>query len=198
MLFGKEYDKSLWLMMQSTNETQEMLRKFLDNLTDEMYQSIYQLKEKETSNPSKVKYSVLSGSDFNFLVEIDRNVLTVTLNKFYSNSRIQLGERYQLQLIILKDDFLGYRNVNNIHIGSFSYKKRELQGLNSKGVIMSTIKNDRYVLKRTSLGYIVNSFPIYSHNLNSSEIVNVQKIPEDVSLENLNLKKRKRFFCRKR
>lgn len=198
MLFSKEYDRSLWLITQSDKNTCEMITEFLKKLTKEMYQCIYQLQANKTFKQEETKYATLSGADFSFLVEIEKNTLTISLNKFDSNNRFGIGERYELQLVLLDEKFLGIEKYKNIYIGSFNYATIASYSTDDNGFIMSNIKNDRYVFKKTNFGYVVNSFPAYSHNLKSSQRVNVSKMPDVVSLESFKAKKRKRCFDRKR
>lgn len=196
MMFDKYYDRALWLILQGDKKNRKLINIFINNLTDEMYECIYNL-QKECSKEHSVTsiHSELMGDDFRLLVQINGTILTIILNKFDITNQNGLGESYELSLLPIVDDFFENKKINSVKIGSFSYKKTKVLNQQTGYAQMSTVEDIFYRLNSDENKCILTTLNSSNYEVLSSKRVDISMIPEKIYPHCFQVKKGK---CRTR
>lgn len=193
MVFDKNYDRALWLMLQGYKSNKELILDFINKLTNEMYEAIYNLIDQYNSSSKKELYSEVIGDDFRFLVQIKDRALTLVLNTFDSKTSNGLGDRYELSLLPIVNNYLVTKTDINVKIGSFSYKKVEKNNKNT-GNFMRVLEDALYELSLTNgVVSFVKTRDSHSRRILALNKVNINKIPNDISIHYFT---KKRGKCR--
>ena len=79
MVFSINYDKALWLIVQGDKFNRKFLMRFVNSLTDEMYDFIHNFIYGASDD---LKITCLPGDNFTLFVGMKENALTIKLNQY--------------------------------------------------------------------------------------------------------------------
>lgn len=187
MIFDKNYDIALWLMLQGDKYNKRLILEFINKLNNEMYISIYNLIDEYKSSNRNELYSEVIGEGYRFLVQIKDKMLTLVLNTFDPKKNDGLGDRYELSLLSITENLFSDKKDKNIKIGSFSFKKVE-SDRQKTGNYIHILDDIFYELG--IVGDAVHLKTRDSHNLRILSLarIDMSNIPNDIYTH---------YFCKK-
>lgn len=184
MIFGHDYDRALWLMLYGDKKNRGVLANFISLLTDEMLECVRSF---INNTDSILSHRQIRGENFFFRVEMHDKELTIILDKFNDNEKIDDCERcinyhYELLLSPFTDEKLNRADeeYDASYLGAFSYNIAT--SYNIEGVIVKDEYNDDvdYMLTRGLLSSSVRVIDPDSDDVINKTRVNIEKIPRKI------------------
>ncbi|MBQ2873009.1 MAG: hypothetical protein IJE89_03310 [Bacilli bacterium] len=195
MVFNFDYDKALWIMLQGDKINREVLIKFINSLTNDMYKCIHDLIYNDSR---KSNITCLLGDNFTLYVELHDKELTIKLNQF-NISKERVEEFFSLTLVPLENtDKLLKKDEKELYIGNFNYKTRQLYPVVDEFVEIREKENVNYVLKKKLFGYSLFMVSPGKNCALEQSMVDIKNIPDKIYPHYFTSESRQRRLIRRR
>lgn len=198
MVFGCDYDKSLWLILAGDRRNREKIAELVSNIPNEIFERIHQELEKY-NNCDEKKFNSDEWIKFNKLVRIDNEKNNGYDNYLYSvemnyeeikiklciweNISLGLEENIELSLVsISSDDLMAIDLFDSTCVGSYSYMNSRVVSLcGHNSVIVVGDEREYQLVSTTTFGVLMRT----SESEKISKMINLKKMPDDISLNDL-------------
>lgn len=206
MLFDKNFDRSLWLIIASDKVSRERIGRIISFLPQEEYDQLqkeieHYYKNKSTGDVDRIVFNktFVGKDDFNyyFRVQICSNELNVKICRWIEKSD-RLEEDYELNLVsISNEDLVNMEYLKNGYIGSYSQEFNRIHFVDYLTSVDTAKWNRDYCLLRVPLGYISSS--ILGRRIFKVNVVNaLKRIPNDMVVDDFSSQDKRNELVRRR
>lgn len=207
MIFNKDFDRTLWLILSGDDVNREKLTYFLEILPKEMYDIIIKFIEQNSNlchrgHSKGVIYRTMTFSDdsgYNYFFKYGIMFGNLEISFYRHNEGMNISESFELTLSATgENDIKNIRLYGNIPIGKFSYSIDRLY------YKMDSSIQDRQQIDNEYFIYGDNASKLYVINRDNRRAFNRKRLDYtnnfsgEIDIDNLGLQVKSNIFARRR